>query len=182
MILRLPDLVGSPLSVNALREDLQVAHNTAAGWLDAIERLVCHFPHRTVRGTAHPGRQAGAQALPLRLVSRAGGGSTVRESRGVPLAQMGALSAGYRGARFRVRFFRDVDGGRSTSWFSRTGDPSCWVECKLADRDIDRGLRYLKARFPSAKAFQIALSGTRDFVTPDDIRAMPAVNLLRTWI
>jgi hypothetical protein len=30
MALRLPELVGSPLSVNALREDLQVAHTTLA--------------------------------------------------------------------------------------------------------------------------------------------------------
>ena len=43
MMLRLPDLVGSPLSVNALREDLQIAHKTAASWLDALERLFALF-------------------------------------------------------------------------------------------------------------------------------------------
>ena len=42
-MLRLPDLVGSPLSINALREDLQVAHKTVSGWLDAIERLYAIF-------------------------------------------------------------------------------------------------------------------------------------------
>ena len=60
--------------------------------------------------------------------------------------------------------------------------PIVFAECKLADRDIDRGLRYLKARFPSAKAFQIALSGRGDFVTPEGIRAMPAVDFLRTLV
>ena len=43
MMLRLPDLVGSPLSVNALREDLQVAHKTVAAWLDTLERLFALF-------------------------------------------------------------------------------------------------------------------------------------------
>jgi hypothetical protein len=33
MLQRLPDLVGSPLSVNAIREDLQINHKTAAHWL-----------------------------------------------------------------------------------------------------------------------------------------------------
>ncbi len=33
MAIRLPDLVGSPLSINALREDLQVSHKTVARWL-----------------------------------------------------------------------------------------------------------------------------------------------------
>ena len=40
---RLPDLVGAPLSINALREDLQVAHKTVAAWLDIIERLYGMF-------------------------------------------------------------------------------------------------------------------------------------------
>ena len=39
LMLRLPDLVGSPLSINALREDLQVTHKTVAHWLQILERL-----------------------------------------------------------------------------------------------------------------------------------------------
>ena len=39
----LPERVGSPLSVNALREDLQVAHDTVSAWLDALERLYFCF-------------------------------------------------------------------------------------------------------------------------------------------
>ena len=39
LVLRLPDLVGSPLSVNALREDVQVSHKTVANWLAILERL-----------------------------------------------------------------------------------------------------------------------------------------------
>ena len=43
MMLRLPELVGSPLSVNNLRENLQVSHKTAAGWLEILERLYAVF-------------------------------------------------------------------------------------------------------------------------------------------
>ena len=38
LALRLPELVGSPLSINALREDLQVSHKTVAGWFRVLER------------------------------------------------------------------------------------------------------------------------------------------------
>lgn len=38
-LLRLPALVGSPLSINALREDLQVSHRTVSTWIEALERL-----------------------------------------------------------------------------------------------------------------------------------------------
>src|SRR5439155_641394 len=43
MMLRLPELVGSPLSVNNLREDLHVSHKTASGWLAILERLYAVF-------------------------------------------------------------------------------------------------------------------------------------------
>ena len=39
----MPELVGSPLSINAVREDLQVSHTTAAAWLQAFERLYAIF-------------------------------------------------------------------------------------------------------------------------------------------
>ena len=43
LMLRLPDLVGSPLSVNALREDLQVSHKSVSAWLRVFERLYAIF-------------------------------------------------------------------------------------------------------------------------------------------
>jgi predicted AAA+ superfamily ATPase len=43
LMLRLPELVGSPLSVNALREDLEVSHKTAERWIAILERLYAVF-------------------------------------------------------------------------------------------------------------------------------------------
>jgi predicted AAA+ superfamily ATPase len=42
-LLRLPDLVGSPLSVNALREDLRVSHKAVSNWISILERLYAVF-------------------------------------------------------------------------------------------------------------------------------------------
>lgn len=39
----LPDKVGSLLSLNALREDLEVAHPTITHWMDIFERFYYHF-------------------------------------------------------------------------------------------------------------------------------------------
>src|SRR5207248_3923414 len=43
LMLRLPELVGSPLSINALREDLQVSHKALSSWVQALERLYAVF-------------------------------------------------------------------------------------------------------------------------------------------
>ena len=39
LMLQLPQLVASPLSLNRLREDLQVSHKTVARWVDVLERF-----------------------------------------------------------------------------------------------------------------------------------------------
>jgi predicted AAA+ superfamily ATPase len=37
-------LVGSPLSINALREELQLGHRTVAKWIGMLERLYAFMP------------------------------------------------------------------------------------------------------------------------------------------
>src|SRR5712692_7018724 len=39
LALRLPERVGAPLSINSLREDLEVSHKTLARWVSLLERL-----------------------------------------------------------------------------------------------------------------------------------------------
>lgn len=46
----LPERVGSPLSVNALREDVDVAYDTAKSWLQTLARLYSLFELRPFAG------------------------------------------------------------------------------------------------------------------------------------
>jgi len=43
LLLHLPVTVGSPLSINSLREQLQVSFATTAKWLDILERMYAFF-------------------------------------------------------------------------------------------------------------------------------------------
>jgi predicted AAA+ superfamily ATPase len=43
LMLILPEKIGSPLSINSLREDLQVNHKTVAGWLEAFKKIYLVF-------------------------------------------------------------------------------------------------------------------------------------------
>ena len=182
MMLRLPDLVGAPLSVNALREDLQVAHKTVAAWLDTIERLYAIF-------RIAPFGAPRIRAVKLERKHYHFDWSVVPE----PGARFENLVACHllkwvhyqqdtQGRDVELRFFRDVDRREVDFVLLENGQPFLFLECKLRDRDMDRGLRYLKARFPAAETFQISLSGRADFVTPEGIRAMPAVDFLRTLV
>ena len=179
MMLRLPDLVGSPLSVNALREDLQIAHKTAASWLDALERLFAIF-------RVPPFGAPRIRAVKQERKHYHFDWSLVRE----PGARFENLVACHllkwvhfqqdaHGRDMELRFFRDVDRREVDFVVTEDRQPVLFVECKLKDRDIDRPLRYLKARFPNAEALQVAFAGERDYRTPDGVRAMPALTFLR---
>ena len=182
MMLRLPDLVGSPLSINALRTDLQVAHKTVASWLDTIERLYAIF------------RIAPFGAPRIRAVKQErkhyhfdwsvvpDPGARFENLVACHLLKWVHHQQDTQGRDLELRYFRDVDGREVDFVIVENRQPAMLVECKLADRDIDRGLRYLKPRFPGAEAFQIALSGERDYVTPAGIRAMPAVDFLQRLV
>ena len=181
-MLRLPDLVGAPLSVNALREDLQVAHKTVAAWLDAIERLYAIF---RIAPFGAPRIRAVKQErkhyhFDWSVVSEPG--ARFENLVACHLLKWVHYQQDVPGRDVELRFFRDVDRREVDFVVVEDRRPVLFLECKLADRDIDRGLRYLKARFPAAKAIQIALSGHADFVTPEGIRAMPAVDFLRTLV
>jgi hypothetical protein len=182
MMLRLPDLVGSPLSVNALREDLQVAHNTVASWLDTMERLFALFrlpPFGAPRIRAVK-QERKHYHFDWSLV--ADQAARFENLVACHLLKWVHYEQDTQGRDLELRFFRDIDGREVDFVVLEDRDPLMLVECKLADRDIDRGLRYLKARFPNADARQIALYGERDYVTPEGIRAVPAVEFLRTLV
>lgn len=182
LMLRLPDLVGSPLSINALREDLQLAHRTVATWLQILERLYAIY------------RLSPFGAPRIRAVKKEQkhyhwDWSVV----GDPAHRFENLVAGHllkwvqheqdaKGRDIDLRYFRDTDGREVDFVVVEGRAPRLLVECKWADAEVDRGLRYLKARYPACDAWQISAAGTKDYVTPDAIRVAPALSLLRTLV
>jgi predicted AAA+ superfamily ATPase len=179
LMLRLPDLVGSPLSLNALREDLQVSHATVANWLAILERLYAIF------------RVAPFGAASLRAVKKEQkhyhfDWSVVPEAPrrfenlvGAHLLKWVHFLQDSEGRDVELRYFRDVDGREVDFVVVEGRRPTHLIECKWADGPVDPSLRYLKIRFPAAEAWQLSAAGTRDFVTPEGIRASPALELLR---
>ena len=180
LVLRLPELVGSPLSINAVREDLQVSHKTVSAWLGALERLFAIFrvpPFGAPRIRAVKKEQKHYHFDWSVVPSDAARFENLVASH---LLKWVHFEQDARGRDVDLRYFRDTD-GREVDFVVVDGRrPIRFVECKWSDSPVDRSLRYLKAKFPAADAWQISATGTRDFVTRDGIRVAPALVLLRT--
>lgn len=178
LMLRLPELVASPLSINALREDLQVTHKTVAHWLQILERLYAIF------------RLSPFGAPRIRAVKKEQkhyhwDWTLVEE----PARRFENLVASHllkwvhheqdvKGRDLELRYFRDTDRREVDFVIMEHRRPRLFVECKWGDADVDRGLRYLKARFPQCEAWQLSAAGAKDYVTADDIRVAPVMRFL----
>jgi len=178
LMLRLPDLVGSPLSVNALREDLQVSHKTLVHWLEILERLYAVF------------RIAPFGAANIRAVKKARKHYHLDWSlvpdRALRFENLVAChllkwihyETDAKGRELELRYFRDVDGQEVDFVVLEERKPIQFIECKWADADIAKPLQYLKRRFPRCPAWQLSCGGTKDYLSPEGIRVAPAVVFL----
>jgi len=182
LMLRLPELVGSPLSVNALREDLQVSHKAVVSWIGALERLFAVFrlaPFGAPRIRAVKKEQ---KHYHLDWTVVPGDAARFENLVACHLLKWVHFEQDTQGRDLELRYFRDIE-GREVDFVVVEGRlPRLLVECKWDDAEVDRSLRYLKARFPEADAWQISATGTKDYRSPDGVRVAPAVRLLRTLV
>ena len=182
LMLRLPELVGSLLSINALREDLRVAHKTVESWVGALERLYSVF---RIAPFGAPGIRAVKKARKLYLFDW----TLVTD----PAARFENLVAVHllkwvhwkqdsEGLDLELRYLRDTDGREVDFVVCLASQPQMLVECKWSEGRLDRSLRYASRRFPGCPAWQISAVGTKDSLTPEGIRIAPAPVFLKTLI
>jgi predicted AAA+ superfamily ATPase len=178
LMLRLPDLVGSPLSINAVREDLQVSHKTIASWLAALERLyaIVRVPPLGAARIRAVKKAQKHYHLDWSIVPAEA--ARFENLVACHLLKWVHFQQDALGRDVDLRYFRDTDGREVDFVVVEGRAPIMLVECKWGDADVDRSLRYLKAKFPKAEAWQIAATGTKDYVSREGIRVAPALALL----
>ena len=178
LMMRLPDLVGSPLSINSLREDLQVSHKTVTRWIQALERLYALF---RVAPFGPPGIRAIKKAakhyhydwtLPPEPPQR------FENLVASHLLKWVHFEQDAKGRDVELRYFRDTAGREVDFVVAERRKVLMVVECKWGDGPVDRGLRYLVERAAPERAWQISATGERDLTTPEGIRVAPARELL----
>lgn len=177
----LPDKVGSLLSLNALREDLEVSHRAVTHWMNILETMYHAFRLRPF------------------------GGPRARALTRTPKAYLWDWSlVPDRAARFEnlvgsqllklVHFLDDVEGldtglhylrdrhGREVDFLVTIGrKPWFAVEVKLRESRVDPAVTFFKERFAIPWAFQVTLEGGRDYLE-SGVRVVPASRFLAALV
>lgn len=180
--MRLPELVGAPLSINALREDLRVSHQSVSTWLNILERLYAIF-RLSPFGTPHIRAVKKEQKhyhfdwtlvndMPLRFENMVA----------CALLKWVHFQQDTLGKNVDLRYFRDIDGREVDFLVTEDARPTLFIECKWNDADISPALTYFQKKFPDARGWQISAKGTKDFVGKSGIRVCPAQDFLATLV
>lgn len=179
LMLRLPALVGSPLSINGMTHNLEVSHKTLANWLNILERLYAIFrlpPFGAPRTKAVKKEQKHFH-YDWTLVKE--NGPRFENMVALHLLKWVQFEQDTKARELDLRYFRDVDLREVDFVVTEDEKPILFVECKWSDDAVTRGLHYLKQRFANAQAWQIAATGKKDYQTPDGIRVCPALLFLK---
>jgi hypothetical protein len=173
----LTERVGSLLSLNALREDLEVSHRAVTHWVEVLERLyhvflVRPYASRRVRGLK---KMAKAYLWDWSLV----GNESARFENLVALHLLKSCHflEDHQGHRVELRYLRDSTGREVDFLVTCNRKPWFAVEAKVGDEEIAKPMRYFVSKLGIPHAFQIALRGSRDYLR-DGIRCLPAERFL----
>lgn len=182
LMLALPERVGSPLSRNALREDLQLNHQTVSRWLDIFERLYALFrlsPFGAPRLRAVKQEQKHYH-YDWSLVPD--DGPRFENLVASHLLKWVHFQFDTEGRELELKYFRDVDGREVDFVVVERRRPVLFVEARLAAGPVAPSLRYLKQRFPAVPAFQVHLHGARESVTSEQVHLWTAARFLATLV
>lgn len=182
LALALPDRVGSPLSRNALREDLELNHQTVTRWLDIFERLYAIYrlpPFGAPRLRAVKQEQKHYH-YDWSIVPEEG--PRFENLVASHLLKWIHFQLDTEGRELELRYFRDVDGREVDFVVVERRRPILMVEAKVSAGAASPALRYLKQRFPACEAYQVHLHGHAESVTTDRIHLWNAARFLATLV
>lgn len=153
----LPEKVGSPLSINSLREDLQVDHKTVERWLTILENLYVCFrlpPYGAKRIRAVKKEQK-LYLWDWAMVQESG--PRFENLVAAQLLKYCHWQEDVEGYRMELRYLRDTDKREVDFVVLQNRKPVFAVECKTGEKSLSPALRYFAERTDIPRFFQVHL-------------------------
>lgn len=174
--------MGSVLSINSLREDLEVSFTTVRKWIEIFERLYGVF--RVYPFGSHKIKAVKKEAKLYFWDWGVVGSESARFENlvAVHLLRWIHWMQDVLGQKYELRYFRTTLGHEVDFIILKNGKPFAAIEVKMDDRPLDSGLKYLLDRVEIPYAFQMSFNGKLDSYGPQlkhgKIRFVPASRLL----
>jgi predicted AAA+ superfamily ATPase len=173
----LPEKVGSLLSLNSLREDLQVAHKTISLWMDILERFYYHFriypfSIKTIKSLR---KEPKIYLWDWSQIQNKG--SKLENMIASHLLKMSHFLRDAEGYKVELYFLRDIEGREVDFLIAVNKNPWFAVEVKTLDSQPSKHLKYFVKKLNIPFAYQIIKESKIDF-WQDNIRTISADKFL----
>ena len=164
--------VASPLSLQALREDLQVSHDSVRRWLTIFDNLYLTF---RISPYAAPTIRAVKKEQKLYFWDWSAlpdEGARFENLVACQLLKYCHYRQDTEGYAMELRYVRDTDKREVDFVVLEDGAPKFAVECKLADTDCSPHLKYFRDRTSIPEFYQVHTRG-KDYLAARGIRVLP---------
>ena len=175
---RLPDLAGGTLSINSLAEDIQVSNKTLGKWIDALERLYAIFRISPFGGPKIKAIKKFQKLFFYDWNAVHNEGNRFENFIAVHLLKWVYYQQDINGRDLDLRYYRDKYDREVDFVIIEHNQPIYFVEAKLSDSSVTKGMRYLKSKFPDTNAAIVHLKGKKDYINEEGIAHMPAYKFL----
>lgn len=176
---RLPGLVGSPLSINSLREDLQVAHQTVSRWIDIFENMYMVFrvyPYGSPKIKAVK-KESKHYHYDWSLVEEEG--ARFENMIAFHLLKHCYFLEDTQGKKMELRYFRDIDLREVDFVVLHKNNPILFIECKVSKKPKEnKHLQYLRKKFPEVRCCIVYFQLEESFTDRMNIQHISASDLL----
>ncbi len=177
LAMMMEERAGNLVSLESLREDLEVSHRAVSHWVDILERLyycyrITPFSHRSIRSL-----KKAAKLYLWDWSSVPHEGARFENLVGSHLLKFKHLIEDQQGFRVNLHYLRDA--GKREVDFLMTVERKPWfaVECKITDLKASPALSYFGERLNIPYLYQVHLQGQED-VMDGKVRVMPAAKFL----
>jgi predicted AAA+ superfamily ATPase len=156
----LPDRVGAPLSLQALRNDLEVSHESIRKWVDIFDHLYYSFriPPYGVSTVKAVKKEQKLYLWDWSLVEQPG--FRFENLVASQLLKYCHFRQDTEGYKMELRYLRDVQKREIDFVVIQDKKPLFAVECKTGERELSSAIEYFAPRTPIPIFYQVHLGST----------------------
>lgn len=164
LVFLLPERIGSPLSINSLREDLDVNFKTVQNWLSILSRLYFIFSIKPYHQKLGRALKKEDKVYFFDWSELEDPGKRFENFIAVHLLKACYYwtDAGY--GSFTLHYVRDKEKREVDFLICNKNKPVILVEAKLSEKDLDKSLHYFTTRLPVKTAFQVIKNSSQGFL------------------
>jgi len=160
----LPEKVGSLLSINSLREDLEVTHKTASFWMDILERFYYHYRIYPFSNSKIRSLKKEAKLYLWDWSEILNKPAKVENIVASHLFKLCHFLNDTEGYRLNLHYLRDRDGREVDFLITENKSPWFAVEVKTTFKKISKNLNYFDERLDIPFLYQVVLDEDIDFL------------------